>query len=61
MLAFLYRRLTQDPTLLPQEYRTCLEAEGPDRAACDYLAGMSDRFAVAKFNELFVPRVWQKV
>ena len=61
MLAFLYRRLTQDPSLLPQEYRLCLEAEGPDRAACDYLAGMSDRFAVAKFNELFVPRVWQKV
>lgn len=25
---------------------------------CDYLAGMTDRFAIAKFNELYIPKVW---
>jgi len=25
---------------------------------CDYIAGMTDRFAIAKFNELYIPKVW---
>ena len=28
------------------------------RAVCDYISAMSDRFAIAKFEELFVPRAW---
>ena len=29
-----------------------------ERAVCDYIAGMTDRYAVAKFNEIMVPQSW---
>jgi dGTPase len=35
-----------------------LETEGLDAAARDFLAGMTDRYAVSLFEELFVPRSW---
>ena len=35
-----------------------LERDGLDVAALDFLAGMTDRFAVSLFEELFVPRPW---
>jgi len=37
---------------------TTIEAEGLDAAARDFLAGMTDRYAVALFEDLFVPRSW---
>jgi dGTPase len=44
----------------PQQYLDSLtiEAEGLDAAARDFLAGMTDRYAVALFEELFVPKSW---
>ena len=38
--------------------RTTIETEGVDMAAKDFLAGMTDRYAVALFEELFVPKSW---
>jgi len=35
-----------------------LEAEGLDAAARDFLAGMTDRYAIALFERLFIPRPW---
>jgi dGTPase len=35
-----------------------IEAEGLEAAARDFLAGMTDRYAVSLFEELFVPRSW---
>jgi dGTPase len=35
-----------------------LASEGLDAAARDFVAGMTDRYAVALFQELFVPRSW---
>ena len=35
-----------------------IEAEGLDAATRDFLAGMTDRYAVALFEEFFVPRSW---
>ena len=28
------------------------------RAVCDYIAGMTDPFAVERFKELFIPKGW---
>ena len=28
------------------------------RAVCDYISAMSDHFAIAKYEELFVPKAW---
>jgi dGTPase len=44
----------------PEPYldRTTIESEGLDVAARDFLAGMTDRYAVALFEDLFVPKSW---
>ena len=44
----------------PEEFldlRT-VEAEGVDVAAQDFLAGMTDRYAVGLFEQLFIPKPW---
>ena len=35
-----------------------IAAEGVDVAACDFLAGMTDRYAVRLYEELFIPKPW---
>jgi dGTPase len=44
----------------PEAYldRITIEQEGLEAAARDFVAGMTDRYAVALFEELFVPRSW---
>ena len=44
----------------PGQYldQVTIEKEGLDAATRDFLAGMTDRFAVSLFQELFVPRSW---
>lgn len=50
-----YRR----PEHLPEDLRIIAEEDGYDRAACDYIAGMTDRFAVATYQHLFIPQAWE--
>ena len=38
-----------------------VEAEGVDVAAQDFLAGMTDRYAVRLFEELFIPKPWMEI
>jgi dGTPase len=44
----------------PEQYLdpATIQAEGLDAAARDFLAGMTDRYAVSLFEEMFVPRSW---
>lgn len=46
--------------LPPANFETA-KKEGTEKAVCDYIAGMSDRFAVYTFNNLYVPRSWNKI
>ena len=32
--------------------------EGAERAACDYISGMSDSYSLKVYNDLFVPKTW---
>ncbi|MBQ2144920.1 MAG: deoxyguanosinetriphosphate triphosphohydrolase, partial [Oscillospiraceae bacterium] len=34
------------------------DLEGMPRVVCDYVAGMTDKYAVFKFEEIFVPTAW---
>jgi len=43
---------------LPQEYQDIRELEGKERAVCDYIAGMTDAYAVERYQELFIPKAW---
>ncbi len=58
MICWLYDYFTRHPLELPEEYAVLFMKEGPQRAACDYIAGMTDRYAVHTFNRLRVPGSW---
>lgn len=58
MICWLYRHFSENPLELPSEYALICLKEGPQRAACDYIAGMTDRYAVHTFNRLLVPGSW---
>ncbi|MBR4798862.1 MAG: deoxyguanosinetriphosphate triphosphohydrolase [Clostridia bacterium] len=59
MLTFLYEYFTGHPESIPQEYLKYAERDGVYRAAADYIAGMTDRYAIGCFESLYVPKVWQ--
>jgi dGTPase len=44
----------------PDEFleRRTIDAEGLDAAARDFIAGMTDRYAVRLFEELYIPKPW---
>ncbi len=45
---------------MPQQFTDMItDGEKQDRVVCDYIAGMTDQYAIAKFNEYFVPAPWQ--
>ena len=54
----LYRYYNSHPEKLPPDFRTQLDLEGMPRVVCDYVAGMTDKYAVFKFEEIFVPTAW---
>ena len=44
---------------LPEEVKFMGERFGFERAVCDYIAGMTDRFIIAKYQEIFIPKPWK--
>ena len=59
MISWLYQYFASRADRLPEEYRHIVEREGPERAAADYIAGMTDRFAVHTFEACFIPKSWR--
>lgn len=55
VLEQLFEAYTHDPNLLPPGVRKATENEGIHRAVCDYLAGMTDRYALDEYARLFEP------
>ena len=60
LLQTLYLHFFSNTSLLYGEFRQALEQDGPDRAVCDYIAGMTDRYAVQVYNDLYVPGFWKR-
>ena len=54
---FLY--YMKHPEKLPEDYQPQLDFDGMPRAVCDYVAGMTDKYAIYKYSELFIPTAWQ--
>ncbi len=57
----LYRHYCGHVELLPKELQQIAKQEGVQRAVCDYIAGMSDRFAIQVFEALAVPKAWSRL
>lgn len=54
----LYIYIKCNPNLLPDEYKGFVEKYGLDRIVCDYIAGMTDRYAIRKFSDIYIPGAW---
>jgi dGTPase len=61
LLGELFGYFVARPEAMGEEARGSLEAgaTGVERAVCDFLAGMTDRFAIRTHERLFVPRAWE--
>ncbi len=52
----LYNHFMENPQEMPKYLLKIAEEEGLNRAVCDYIAGMSDKFATSVFKDIFIPR-----
>ena len=43
---------------LPDDYKPIAERDGINQAVCDYIAGMTDHYAVSLYNEMYIPKGW---
>ncbi len=55
----IYEYILKNPDVLVDEYAAVREREGVERAAVDYIAGMTDHFAVMKYSEIYIPKFWK--
>ena len=58
MLQAMFEYYCEKPDELPDDFQNIRMEEGVERAVCDYIAGMTDPYAVQKFEELFIPMGW---
>jgi len=57
LLTELFHAYLEEPLQLPYEIQARIQhgPDGPERVICDYLAGMTDRYAISEYKKLFDP------
>ena len=58
MICMLFDYYMKHTDKLPGEYQDILVREGEQRAVVDYIAGMTDTYALEKFEDIFIPMRW---
>ena len=58
MLQRMFEYYVNHPEALPEDFQPQLSFEGIERTVCDYIAGMTDNYAVDKYTEIFIPMGW---
>ncbi|MBS7302684.1 MAG: deoxyguanosinetriphosphate triphosphohydrolase [Lachnospiraceae bacterium] len=59
LMKTLYEYYLKHFDVLPEEYLALAnKGEAKERVVCDYVGAMTDRFAIAKYEELFIPKSW---
>ena len=59
LLIKLFEHYVKFPEKMPELYRRNIENEGVERCVCDFVSGMTDRYAIETYQEIFVPKVWR--
>lgn len=61
LFEFYMENYDKDQDLIPKKYITAYKVgdEKLDRVIADYISGMTDQYAVTKFNECFMPKAWE--
>ena len=62
MIEMLFVYFNENTSEVPEVYTDITNSrnESDERAVCDYIASMSDRYSVKTFEDLFVPRSWSR-
>lgn len=60
MIRRMYEHFTASPDHLPREIWMFIERDGVEIAASDFIAGMTDRYALETAQSIFLPRGWEK-
>ena len=55
MLTQLFNYFIRHTDELPPPYSKILQTDGKERAVCDYISGMTDRYAIGVFESIFIP------
>lgn len=57
----LYEYYTEYPQQMPEKYQLAIERGEAEKEqiVCDFIAGMTDHYAVMKYEEIFVPKAWK--
>ena len=58
IIAGIFEYYVRNPEKMPPELQLIAEREGRERAACDYVSGMTDGYAMEKYSEIFIPMSW---
>ena len=59
LMETLYYHYMKNLDELPEEFLNLIsEGEPRERVVCDYVGAMSDRFAIAKYEEIYIPKSW---
>ncbi len=58
MLQRLFEYYMTHPEALPVDFHPQMSFDGMERTVCDYIAGMTDNYAVDKYTEIFIPTGW---
>ena len=61
MLIRLYYHYVEHPDQLPAMYRKRLSVDLVDQCVCDFIAGMTDRYAIEVYSDLYIPKVWRGI
>ncbi len=57
IISAIFQAFLQEPSMLPYHYQAQIDQLGLERTICDYIAGMTDRYAVEEHSKLFNPTI----
>ena len=58
VLSGIYEYYVNHKDKLPVEFKRIADCEGLERAVCDYVAGMTDGYAMEVYSSIFIPMSW---
>ena len=59
MLAYLFEYFVKNPDKMPELYKKRLYLDTVERCACDFISGMTDRYAIEVYTDICIPKVWR--
>lgn len=55
----LFSYFMKNPEKMSPEYITICKSEGVERAVADYIAGMTDHYAITVYSDIYIPKAWK--